>query len=70
MYILARKDDVAAIGQCTFGQRLECAPSHDDGMSCSQRLEMQQVGSQVIEEVVVQTYRIIFGDADDDGYHI
>lgn len=44
---------VAAVGECSFGERLECAASHHHGVSCGEFLEVAEVAGEVVEEVAV-----------------
>ena len=47
------EDNVAAVGQCTLGERLKGSSSHDYGVTCGERLETLQVVGQPIYKLVV-----------------
>ena len=53
---------VAAIGQCTLGQRFKSAASHDDGVARGQRLEATEISAEVIEKIVVVADCIVVGE--------
>ena len=64
---LARQYDVATIGEGALGQRLKGATSHNDGMAGGEGFEALQVGTKMIEEVVIPTYGTIVGHGTNYG---
>lgn len=56
---LSAQHDVAAVGQCPFGERLERLASHDNGMPRGQGLESFQVVGQPIQQFVALSDAVI-----------
>ena len=65
--LLTAEYNVASVGQCTFGERLEGLAPHDDSVTRSELLEAFEVVGQAIEQLVVEAYGIIFSYGDNDG---
>lgn len=58
---------VAAPRQSTVGERLEGVPSHDDGVTPSDALEMGEVVWQVPRQSAVATYSAVARHGNDDA---
>lgn len=64
--VVVSKDDIAAVGERFFGERVESAASHDDGMAGGESAEAFEVVGDVPQEVVVLADGAVLCDSDDD----
>ena len=65
----ATEHDVAAVGQCALGQRLEGASPHDDGVARGESLKPFEVIRQPIDQFVVVADGAVGGNGGNDAYH-
>ncbi len=67
----AAHHDVAAVGQSSFGQRVEGLPTHQHGMSAGGGTEVAHVVGQAIEQCIVVAQCAVVGDGgNEDEWHI
>ena len=66
---LVREHNVAPVGQGALGQTFKRAAAHDDGVAGGEGFEALQIGTQVIQQPVAETYGAIASHGADDGEH-
>ena len=62
----AAEHDVAAVGQCPFGQRLKGLAAHDDGVASGELLKPLQVFGQPVYQAVLVADGEVLGHGSDD----